>query len=202
MTRRLEVAGPVESVPWEPLAGESSKAYRAFASYLELGPRRSLRRLGETSAKVRQLEVWSSKYNWVARARAFDAWRAREDRLDQVDAARRMRRAHAAVASTMILKGAERIREIDSKRLSVREAALLVELGAKLERAARGEPAEFDEADGTVETPGSLDGQRRVTGERILALLRANPAMAEIADELRGLVDFGPDLAEPDSPGG
>lgn len=62
--------------PWRRLEEETPKAFDAFTVYLELGPSRSIGKVRETIGKRsgydRQLEKWSSKYNWIARAKAFD----------------------------------------------------------------------------------------------------------------------------------
>lgn len=59
--------------PWEPQGKESSVAYQAFAEYRDLGPDRSLDQVGRKLGKSQALmERWSSKYDWVKRAREFD----------------------------------------------------------------------------------------------------------------------------------
>lgn len=63
--------------PWERRPDETSKSYRAFTQYLLLGPDRSLeelrKELDRKPSYLRWLEVWSSKYDWVDRATAYDA---------------------------------------------------------------------------------------------------------------------------------
>lgn len=58
---------------WSKRRGESAQAYDAAHTYFELGPWRSIvaaaKRLGKSPSL---LEKWSSKYNWVERADAFD----------------------------------------------------------------------------------------------------------------------------------
>ena len=55
---------------------ESDTAYHRFTIYLELGGDRSLRatreKLGKTSGYERQLQTWSSKYDWIDRAASYD----------------------------------------------------------------------------------------------------------------------------------
>ena len=55
---------------------ETSKAYAAFMAYCGLGPGRSLAKLadlhGKNKSYVHQLQRWSSAYNWVERAKAYD----------------------------------------------------------------------------------------------------------------------------------
>jgi hypothetical protein len=68
----------MSSRAFERLEEESSKAYRAFAVFRDLGPDRSLRRAAQlvygSAASVRQLSRWSARFDWVARAMAFDDW--------------------------------------------------------------------------------------------------------------------------------
>jgi hypothetical protein len=58
---------------------ESTKAFEAWSIYRELGAQRSLKKTAElyygSTSNVRQLQRWSSRFNWVARARASDVER-------------------------------------------------------------------------------------------------------------------------------
>lgn len=61
---------------WEQREGESGKAYSAFVSYLKLGDRslaKLAEKLGKSSGYTRQLQTWSSLYEWVRRTEAWDA---------------------------------------------------------------------------------------------------------------------------------
>lgn len=104
--------------PWEKLRGESPQAYRAFAVFRDQGPSRSLR---ETSALVYDpkyrrstarvpgtLKAWSSKFDWFARAWAYDA------HLERV--------AHDAVAEHV----RARATSFEERRLKLQEARLEV----------------------------------------------------------------------------
>jgi len=66
------------------LPGETAKAYEAFAVYRELETgQRSLERVSRTLHKsVTFLGRWSSKYNWVERAAAYDDHLKEQDRLE------------------------------------------------------------------------------------------------------------------------
>lgn len=60
---------------WERQRGENSKAFSNFALYRDLGAGRSLARLadsGAASVSLRRLEACSARWNWVARAEAYD----------------------------------------------------------------------------------------------------------------------------------
>ncbi len=64
--------------PWERWPDETDLGYHRFTVYLELGPERSLegvrQKVGKSRAYKRQLEKWSSKYNWVQRAGEYDRY--------------------------------------------------------------------------------------------------------------------------------
>lgn len=58
---------------WERQENESAKAYEAFSLYRDLGPERSLARVGQTLGKSRALmERWSSRHDWVDRVRGLE----------------------------------------------------------------------------------------------------------------------------------
>jgi hypothetical protein len=63
---------------WDRQSGETNRAYEALCAYLQLGPRRSLAKAaevfydGKSAGKVRHFERWSSQYEWVKRAEAWD----------------------------------------------------------------------------------------------------------------------------------
>lgn len=68
------------SKPWEQREDESSKAYAAFMTYLELGPDRSIDKAATASAPQKSRksrawhwQSWSRRFDWVARAGAYDA---------------------------------------------------------------------------------------------------------------------------------
>lgn len=69
---------------WEKMPQETAKAFRAFQVYLGIidhaNPARQTRSvrkvceiMGVKPTSVSGVELWSQKYNWVARAAAFDA---------------------------------------------------------------------------------------------------------------------------------
>ena len=69
----------METKPWNRLPNESSKNYYDFCVYMYLGRYyRSLEQvrieLGRKKSYLRWLEVLSSKYHWVKRAKAYDIY--------------------------------------------------------------------------------------------------------------------------------
>lgn len=127
-------------LPWEMREDETSKSHDAFAVYLSLGPNRSLEKtrqeLGRPEGYVRHLEAWSCKYEWVERARSFDAWdlqqqlegraeareRARQVFVDQVNECAQLLTAHAMLP-VMMVRYKDRIEEMPP----IYRAALLID---------------------------------------------------------------------------
>ena len=82
------------SNPWDQLPDETNTAYHRFSVYVELGAERSLEKtrlkLGKSSGYLRQLQTWSTKYDWVARASKYDshiikkALKKREEIMDKL----------------------------------------------------------------------------------------------------------------------
>lgn len=62
--------------PWEQWPNETDLAYSYLVSYMEMGPERSLLKVCQKHTKkesyLTQLKRWSSKYNWVERAKEYD----------------------------------------------------------------------------------------------------------------------------------
>jgi hypothetical protein len=130
---------------WDKRAGEPGAAYAVFRRYLELGPERSLKeaaRLADVNHS--QVSKWSTRFNWVARARAFDG---AQDQPTSDEAVTAMRKRHIAIAQLALGKATERLRDLVPSSLSVREAVALLETAVKIERLTReeGEEAEADQ---------------------------------------------------------
>lgn len=65
------------AAPWEQQPGESTAAYAMATAYFELGPLRSLARVAHIFGKSPgTIGGYSRRYGWVARARAYDQYRA------------------------------------------------------------------------------------------------------------------------------
>lgn len=60
---------------WDIQEGESTRAYKAFEVYRDMGPQRSLAKVSQKHAKtLPTLKDWSKTHDWVARASAWDAY--------------------------------------------------------------------------------------------------------------------------------
>src|SRR5437870_13396793 len=104
-----------ERQPWDRQMTESSKAYAHFCLYRDMGPGRSLRKMAadaKTTSNLRQLQHWSSKWNWVERCQSYDDQLQRQDRLRQEKERRDMVSRHAKIAvlgQNLVVKGIEKL---------------------------------------------------------------------------------------------
>lgn len=145
--------------PWERLKNETSKAYEAFCVYRDLGTERSITKTSQTLDKNRTtVGEWSTKYDWVKRAAAWDD---EQDRIareiaqkEQAKAIREMRKKHANLASAMLLKATKALSKIPDDEIKAGDVTRMVDIASKLERISRGDAGEvFEERDGGPATP-------------------------------------------------
>ena len=129
-----------ELQPWERQEGETAKAYEAFSEYRDMGADRSLAKVGHKLGKSKaQMEKWSKKYSWVARA---EAWDIEEDRLIRVALTKdigAMRKRHADVAKAMLIKAARALQKIPDDEIKATDISRMVDVATKLERISKGD---------------------------------------------------------------
>jgi hypothetical protein len=137
------------------------KAYAAFCLYRDLGPRRTLDaasrnyhaagravdqaatgRRCRASGRIRQ---WAERWNWNARARAWDQELGRVQRAEQLEAVKEMAERHAREALMLQNKAVERLRQLRPEELKPRETLDFLVRATRLERLARGEPQTVEE---------------------------------------------------------
>jgi hypothetical protein len=178
--------------PWDKRRNETPKAFAAFVRYRDAGVSRSLRKLAREGVSPQaQLQEWSARYDWVDRAGAWDTQLDRERQAEQIDELRQMQRRHTVLATQMMQKAIEKIRNIDAERLTVREAVLLADLSVKVERQARGEPTVLVNHSGDV----SIDAP---SGASILRALKDAPDLLDFAERLDAALAADPVLGLPD----
>ena len=141
--------------PWERQKGETSRAYEAFCTYRDLGPNRSQSKTSQKLGKnSRTIADWSTKYDWVKRAAAWDAEQDRIARQAQIDEIKKMRKRHADLATAMLVKAAKALQRIPEDEVKASDVSRLVETASKLERISRGDAGEVvEERDGGPATP-------------------------------------------------
>lgn len=143
-------------LPWDKQPKEPTKAFHAFSLYRDLGPARSLTKVGEIGEESgvfspAMVERWSPAWRWVERV---DAWDRDQDRRRQAerDTAIAQARRTEAMAGTLLLgaalrrlrgdRGAEGISPVealDVSTLDPGEVARFAEIGAKLQRSGLGD---------------------------------------------------------------
>ena len=119
-----------ERRPWERREGESSLAYAAFREYRDLGPSRAHRQL----ANPKRGERWSGRWDWVARASAWDDEQAMIEDAERLDALRNMHRTHQIAARAALTIALTALRQLDPQQMTAAEVARLLDLGIRVER--------------------------------------------------------------------
>lgn len=135
---------------WERQPGETARAFEAFCIYRDMGASRSHRKTGQKLGKNRTtIAEWSSKYEWVKRVAAWDVEQDRIARQKQLQDIKKMRKRHAALASTMLTKAALALQNLKDEEISASEISRMVDVASKLERISRGDVGEVvEERDG------------------------------------------------------
>jgi hypothetical protein len=107
----VEMPPKKEFLSWEPQSGESAPAFAAFVEYRDLGPDRSIDAVQRKVKKnTRLLAKWSGHWNWVKRARAYDA------HLDEI--VRHARETELAKQSRKIASAHEVLEEVSAIALA------------------------------------------------------------------------------------
>lgn len=117
----------------------------AFALYVAMGPTRSYRAVGETLGfATRSIEQHAADRTWQARLAEIEAQAARRSEDELVDVVAEMNRRQAEAGQRL---QAQALAALEGRATfeTARDAIRGLEVGARLERTARGEPAEHHE---------------------------------------------------------
>lgn len=105
--------------------------------------KRSLRKTAEAlGMNKRTIANQSTKWDWVRRCEAYDAYVDRMNREANEAAIRKMKQEHALLAQQMIRKATRRLLSLPEEEISAAELARMVDVGVKVERLSRGESTE------------------------------------------------------------
>jgi hypothetical protein len=149
---------------WEQQADEPAYVYEVARVYFEDGPRRSLKAAASACNRhPSTVARWSARYDWQTRARAYDAYRLKQEdeqrRLVLEEASRTEaqkwkerlkweREEEWQTAQALIARAREMLAcPLEDTRWNWRDAAALITQAAKLVRLAAGEQIEQDETD-------------------------------------------------------
>jgi hypothetical protein len=131
--------------PWEQQPGESTKAFEAFATYRDLGAKRSTARVAQKLGKSKTLtDRWSSQWMWVERVRAYDRDLDKQAREQAVKDVRSMTNRHIRIAMSIQAKAVSALEELDTKKLSPKLMLDFIDKATKLESHNRLSEAGYD----------------------------------------------------------
>ena len=164
---RKQNNAPQPPQPWERQKqdGETAKQYEAFCVYRDMknirdpNSKRSIRLVSEQLGKSEGLlERWSSANNWVERVEAWDADQERIARevaqKEMMEEIRKMRKRQSETGKYMQIKAMKALSRMPEEEIKPGDAARLIDIGAKLERTARGDVGEvIEERQGETVVP-------------------------------------------------
>ena len=157
--------------PYDRQDSDTDKSYAAFRRYLEMGPDRSLERVvsavGKKSGYSRVVARWSSRHNWVARARAYD-----DDENTRINAEiqrdrAKERRERLKYLRAMRAKGGEGLAKVDIESATLGEITRL--LTTALDRL-KEEYESVAEDDATIDEVAMLNNLSPEEQEQLAAL--------------------------------
>lgn len=121
---------------WERQPGETTQAFEAFELYCELGEERSIRKVGQKSGKNDSLiSRWSSRWNWVNRARDYDNEKKRQELQAEKKAYRAMRDRQLGIAIQFQKKAFDALQNLKIEAMTPKDIKEFMKLGAEIERA-------------------------------------------------------------------
>lgn len=136
-----------ELQPWQRLPGETDKAHQAFVTYRNIEPPfRSITRVVSELNKSRTLiGRWSSQWDWVECAQA---WNEEDDRRllhAPIEARKRMDEEHLRIVRSGRNKTVKALSEVDRTDASPTEVRYWLDTFMKWERLIQGEPENIEE---------------------------------------------------------
>jgi Phage terminase small subunit len=120
---------------WDRRLREPTRAYEAFRRYRDAGPLRSLAPIAEhVGARASTVRTWSSRYEWAARAVAWDDEVHRLADQARLEAIRTMHDTHQRAARGAIAKALAALNSARPEDIPAYTAVRLLELGTRLEQ--------------------------------------------------------------------
>ncbi|MGB9979391.1 hypothetical protein [Methanobacterium sp.] len=187
-------------VIWKRIDYERDKAYALFCIYRNDGPTRSLPKVraswreseGE-DISIKQLETYSSKYNWVERASAFDDY---EDEKRLEERWKEIEEMNNRQAEDAIKIQEEAMSELTAKKLPLADtksspearrnaAARTWEIGVRNERLARGAATDKIEQSGKIKQEHSGRVEQEVSVTDVIKDPHDRATLTEIAARSR-----------------
>ena len=126
---------------WDRQDWETSKRYKCFAVYRDMGILRSLNKLcdqlGKPRTYRRQLEKFCSEGKWVDRCDAFDSWQEEQRRKENEQEIREMNKRHIQQSLMMQKNSLARLQNLNPQEMSLSDCVRMLEVATKIERQSR-----------------------------------------------------------------
>lgn len=136
---------PRTDKPWERQKGESTQAYEAFSTYLNMGAERSTRAVAQKLGKSASLiQRWSREKGWQERVRAYENDLEREARKKAIADRKAMTERHIGIAMQLQKKALEALSSLEVEDMTPKDIKEYIKMATDLERLNR----TLEEADG------------------------------------------------------
>ena len=150
--------GPGPMDPTKPLPRESARAFEAFCAYRDMGPGRSVAKVGHALGKSTTLMArWSGQWAWVARVATWDADISVRVAAAQQEEIVEMRARHARISAAILGKVVSGLAKLDPAELKPGELTRMFDVAMKAERTSRGASSETRDAHPAVAAEHPLD---------------------------------------------
>ena len=119
---------PEAALPWERQKGETPQAFEAFSIYRDMGSSRSTAKVGRKLGKSKNLmDRWSSRWEWVERARAYDNDLERQERAEAAKDLKEARKRQRKTGYFMQKKATEALDRLNVEDLDANAIIRLIE---------------------------------------------------------------------------
>lgn len=125
---------------WERQPGESGPAFEAFAAYRDMGEKRTISAVAKQLNKSGTLcHRWKLRYDWRARADAYDASIAEEARREAISKRKEMQKRHIKISMQLQAKALEALKSMQPAEMTPKDIKEFLRLATELERMNREE---------------------------------------------------------------
>lgn len=138
MTDIADEMASADVEPWDRLPDEPAKDYAAFRLYRDLSPveRANAAAVAEPAGvSERQCRILANRWAWRERAEAWDDACHHVEDVERLEAIRQMHSVHRRAGRAALTKGVQALNLLAPETITPSQAARLLELGARLERA-------------------------------------------------------------------
>lgn len=121
--------------PWERQKGESEKAFEAFATYRDMGEKRTLTAVADKLQKSGSLiRRWKDRWDWIERVRAYDNDLEKEARAKAIRDRKAMTERHIGIAMQLQRKALEALTSLEVEAMSPKDIKEFFKMATDLER--------------------------------------------------------------------